>query len=59
MKIRVTLLLEVDAERWQEVYPNVESYRQDIRNYVRQVVATSPLADAGAINAAELDGRVR
>lgn len=48
MKVRVTLLLDVDADQWAEGYGTTrKDIREDVRDYVTNAVGGSAAASDG------------
>jgi hypothetical protein len=55
MKVRITLTLDIDPERWESVYGTErEQLRDDVRSYIEHSIWGSAAADAEAITRVEV-----
>lgn len=57
VRIRVTLILDVDREEWDLSYGSgetIEELRDDVKRYILNNIQQSPAADDGAITATRL-----
>jgi hypothetical protein len=49
IKVRVTVTVTVDPERWELMYGGQDDLRDDVKSYVREAVQQSNAGDAKAI----------